>query len=88
MSDMPRNRFRAGLATGKTQYGVWLGIPDQSVAEIMAGAGFDWLLIDHEHGAFELREVMTHEFSLADYADALDTFRDPASGAIKIIIKP
>ena len=35
-----------------------------------------------------LREVMTHEFALADYASALSTFRDPESGAIKIIIKP
>ncbi len=39
-------------------------------------------------GRMRLREVMTHEFSLADYADALATFRDPQSGAIKIIIKP
>ena len=46
MNDMPRNRFRAGLETGETQYGVWLGLPDPSAAEIMAGAGFDWLLID------------------------------------------
>ena len=67
MSDMPRNRFRAALETGKTQYGVWLGIPDQSAAEIMSGAGFDWLLIDHEHGAFELREVMTHLQVMAAY---------------------
>ena len=67
MSDMPRNKFRAGIETGKTQYGVWLGIPDQSAAEIMAGAGFDWLLVDHEHGAFELRDVMTHLQAMAAY---------------------
>lgn len=67
MSDMPRNKFRVGLETGKTQYGVWLGIPDQSAAEIMAGAGFDWLLVDHEHGAFELRDVMTHLQAMAAY---------------------
>ena len=39
-------------------------------------------------GRMRLSAVMTHEFSLSDYADALSTFRDPASGAIKIIIKP
>jgi len=39
-------------------------------------------------GRMRLREVMTHEFALTDYADALTTFRDPSSGAIKIIIKP
>ena len=47
MNDFPRNRFKAGLETGNTQFGVWLSIPDQTVAEIMAGAGFDWLLVDH-----------------------------------------
>ena len=39
-------------------------------------------------GRMRLRDVMTHEFALADFADALATFRDPSSGAIKIIIKP
>jgi 4-hydroxy-2-oxoheptanedioate aldolase len=67
MSDMPKNRFRAALGTGRTQYGVWLGIPERSVAEIMAGAGFDWLLVDHEHGTFELSDVMSHLQVLAAY---------------------
>lgn len=67
MSDILRNRFRAGLESGKTQFGVWLGIPDATAAEIMAGAGFDWLLIDHEHGAFELRDVMSHLQVMAAY---------------------
>jgi threonine dehydrogenase-like Zn-dependent dehydrogenase len=31
---------------------------------------------------------MTHEFPLEDFASALATFRDPDSGAIKIIVKP
>jgi L-iditol 2-dehydrogenase len=39
-------------------------------------------------GRMRLREVMTHEFALADFATAMATFRDPASGAIKIIVKP
>lgn len=67
MSDVISNRFRTGLNSGKTQFGVWLGIPDTSAAEIMAGAGFDWLLIDHEHGAFEVRDVMCHLQAMAAY---------------------
>jgi len=39
-------------------------------------------------GRMRLHEVMTHEFALADFADAMATFRDPESGAIKIIVKP
>jgi len=67
MSDMPRNRFKAGLETGQAQYGVWLGIPDNTVAELMAGAGFDWLVIDNEHGPYELRDVMAHLQAMAPY---------------------
>ena len=67
MSKMPRNQFRAGLESGVPQFGAWLGIPDPTAAEIMAGAGFDWLLVDHEHGAFELCDVLAHLRALAAY---------------------
>jgi L-iditol 2-dehydrogenase len=39
-------------------------------------------------GRMRLHEVMTHEFALTDFAAAMATFRDPTSGAIKIIVKP
>jgi L-iditol 2-dehydrogenase len=41
-----------------------------------------------EQGRMRVRDVMTHRFTLADYAQALATFNDPASGAIKIIVAP
>ena len=41
-----------------------------------------------EQGRMRVREVMTHRFALADYAQALATFNDPDSGAIKIIVAP
>jgi L-iditol 2-dehydrogenase len=41
-----------------------------------------------EQGRIRVRDVITHHFSLADYGQALSTFNDPASGAIKIIIEP
>jgi 4-hydroxy-2-oxoheptanedioate aldolase len=65
--ELTRNRFKQALASGNTQYGLWLGLPDTSVAEITAGAGFDWLLIDHEHGPFELRDIMRHLQAVAPY---------------------
>lgn len=65
--ELPRNRFKQGLESGTTQYGLWLGIPDNTVAEIAAGAGSDWLLIDHEHGPFDVRSVMSHLQAVAPY---------------------
>ncbi|HSG86734.1 MAG TPA: zinc-binding dehydrogenase [Candidatus Limnocylindrales bacterium] len=39
-------------------------------------------------GRMRVRDVITHRFELADYADAMATFNDPESGAIKIIVTP
>ncbi|MCR8913919.1 4-hydroxy-2-oxoheptanedioate aldolase [Marinobacter panjinensis] len=65
--ELPKNRFKQGLATGETQYGLWLGLPDNSAAEIAAAAGFDWLLIDGEHAPFDLRTIMSHLQAMAPY---------------------
>lgn len=65
--ELPKNRFKQGLATGQPQYGLWLGLPDNSAAEIAATAGFDWLLIDGEHAPFDLRSIMTHLQAMAPY---------------------
>ena len=41
-----------------------------------------------EQGRIRVSELITHRFPLRDYAAALATFNDPASGAIKIVIAP
>ena len=52
--ELARNRF-APPGLRQTRYGLWLGLPDTTAAEIAAGAGFDWLLIDHEHAPLSCR---------------------------------
>jgi L-iditol 2-dehydrogenase len=41
-----------------------------------------------EQGRMRVREMITHRFALADYAEALATFNDRGSGAIKIVVTP
>jgi len=41
-----------------------------------------------EDGRIRVRELITHRFPLSDYASALATFNDPASGALKIVVNP
>lgn len=65
---MPVNQFKAALGTGQVQYGLWLGLADTYSAEVCAGAGFDWLLIDAEHGPNELRSILAQQQSIAPYA--------------------
>jgi 4-hydroxy-2-oxoheptanedioate aldolase len=50
----PKNRFKQALREGRAQTGLWLGLANAYTAEIAAGAGFDWLLIDGEHAPNDL----------------------------------
>ncbi len=56
--DLPVNRFKRALAEGRTQIGLWTSLGTGTVAEILGGAGFDWLLIDTEHSPTELPMVL------------------------------
>jgi 4-hydroxy-2-oxoheptanedioate aldolase len=50
----PLNTFKAALKGETPQIGLWLGLANAYTAEIAAGAGFDWLLIDGEHAPNDL----------------------------------
>ena len=49
MSELPRNAFKAAIATGQQQIGLWVSLASPYSTEIVAGSGFDWLLLDGEH---------------------------------------
>ncbi len=53
-----KNAFKAQLAAGAQQIGCWLGLASPYTAEIMAGAGFDWLLIDGEHAPNSIPSIL------------------------------
>lgn len=54
---MERNRFKERLQTGETQVGIWSSLCSQVGAEILADAGFDWILIDTEHSPVDISGV-------------------------------
>lgn len=65
--DMPVNAFKRALADGQTQIGLFLGLAHAYSAEIVATAGFDWLLIDGEHGPNDLQGIIAQLQALAPY---------------------
>lgn len=65
--ELPVNKFKQALKEEKPLWGLWLGLPDSTCAEIVAGSGFDWLLIDSEHAPFELDSTMRHLQAIAPY---------------------
>jgi len=56
--DPPTNRLKAALARGDLQRGLWLTLAHPPVAEIAGRAGFDWCLIDGEHGPNTLSAIL------------------------------
>lgn len=80
---LPENTFKKALQNDETLWGLWLGLPDTSCAEICAGAGFDWLLIDGEHAPFELKTILHHLQALAPYP--VSPIVRPENGSISLI---
>lgn len=54
----PTNPFKARLIAGDAQIGLWMGLANAYTAEICAGAGFDWLVIDGEHAPNDLQRMV------------------------------
>ncbi|TPL00765.1 MULTISPECIES: aldolase/citrate lyase family protein [unclassified Mesorhizobium] len=52
------NPFKHALKSGRLQIGMWHSLSSHLVAEILAGAGFDWILLDTEHAPNELPMVL------------------------------
>ncbi|MGR5175788.1 4-hydroxy-2-oxoheptanedioate aldolase [Vibrio mediterranei] len=61
------NQFKQSLSGDKPLWGLWLGLPDTSCAEICGGAGFDWVLVDGEHASFDLTSIKHHLQALAPH---------------------
>jgi 4-hydroxy-2-oxoheptanedioate aldolase len=57
---LPVNAFKRDLAAGKPQVGLWLGLDSPNATEIVAGSGFDWLLLDLEHSTISVSSVVDH----------------------------
>jgi 4-hydroxy-2-oxoheptanedioate aldolase len=59
-NDLKQNKFKRGLKTTTPQIGLWMSLTSSVATEVAAGAGFDWLLIDMEHSANDISEVVQH----------------------------
>jgi 4-hydroxy-2-oxoheptanedioate aldolase len=69
--DMPLNQLKRNLQAGRKQCGCWLSLASHTSAEICAGAGFDWVLIDTEHAPAELHAVHHQIHAAAAYPSSI-----------------
>lgn len=72
------NRFKAALKSGRPQVGYWLSLANPYTSEICATAGFDWLLLDGEHGPNDVRSLLAQLQALS--ARASQPVVRPVSG--------
>jgi 4-hydroxy-2-oxoheptanedioate aldolase len=57
-ANIPRNAFKQALARGERQVGLWCGLASPIASEILAGAGFDWIVIDGEHAPNDITTLL------------------------------
>ena len=63
----PDNAFKNAIAQRRAQIGLWLGLASAYSAEICAGAGFDWVLIDGEHAPNDIPLLLSQLQVIAAY---------------------
>ncbi len=82
--DLPTNRFKALLKSGTHQTGVWNSIPGETLPELLALEGFDWVLIDTEHAPVEATAVLPALQALAAYPEVSAVVRPFANDTVLI----
>jgi 4-hydroxy-2-oxoheptanedioate aldolase len=65
--NLPSNPFKRALAAGKPQIGLWSSLSSNYTVEVIAGAGFDWILLDSEHSPADIENLLTQLQAAAPY---------------------
>ena len=65
--DLPQNPFKRALKAGSAQIGLWSSLSSAYSVEIIAGAGFDWILLDMEHSPNDLENLLSQLQAAAPY---------------------
>ena len=65
--ELPQNSFKRALKAGKAQIGLWSSLSSNYSVEVIAGAGFDWILLDTEHSPADLENLLTQLQAAAPY---------------------
>ena len=65
--ELPQNAFKRALKAGRAQIGLWSSLSSNYTVEVIAGAGFDWILLDTEHSPNDLESVLSQLQAAAPY---------------------
>jgi 4-hydroxy-2-oxoheptanedioate aldolase len=65
--ELPVNRFKRSLLAGEFQLGLWVALANSACAELSAASGYDWLVLDAEHGPNDVLSIMSQLQAVAPY---------------------
>jgi len=65
--ELPRNPFKHAIRAGNQQVGLWVSLASAYSAELVAGSGFDWLLLDGEHSPNDPPRILEQLQAVAPY---------------------
>ncbi|HKW36607.1 MAG TPA: HpcH/HpaI aldolase/citrate lyase family protein [Burkholderiales bacterium] len=65
--DIPANLFKRALKANQPQIGLWCSLSSHYATELVAGSGFDWILLDTEHSPNDLESVLQQLQAAASY---------------------
>lgn len=83
MSIVRENTVKRALRAGRKTSGAWLHLCNAMSAEVMADAGFDWILIDMEHGHGDL-QTLVHQLMAMRASAAVPLVRVPWNDLVVI----
>jgi 4-hydroxy-2-oxoheptanedioate aldolase len=75
------NQFKQALKEGKSQIGLWSSIPSAFVTELLAGSGYDWILLDTEHAPAGVPQMI-------EQLRAADAARPGAGVHTSVVVRP
>lgn len=65
--ELPVNPFKRAIASGQQQLGLWSSLSSNYSVEVIAGSGYDWILLDTEHSPNDLEAVLSQLQAAAPY---------------------
>lgn len=64
MAELRTNPFKQAIQEGRPQIGLWSQLIHPLVLDILKESGFDWLVLDMEHGQNEIQDVLVQQMAM------------------------
>lgn len=81
---MPQSPFKAALRENRQQFGLWCTLSSSFATEVVAGAGYDWLLLDTEHSPGDPLTVLPQLQVISGYPTVAPVVRPAANDTVLI----